>query len=73
MNMHSPTPRRYLQEEPRLSGLAPWHLRNRSNDQNAKSRCDMRLGAVSFPKLMEEWAQFGGEIVNKTRSETVKM
>ena len=58
---------RYLTEETRISGLAPWHLRNRSHDQNGKSVCDMRLGAVAFPKLMDKWSAFGAEIANKTK------
>jgi hypothetical protein len=61
----------YLETEPRLVGLAPWHLNNRTHgapcDWELKANChacDMRLGAEAFPRLTADWMQFGAQIVN---------
>ena len=59
----------FLRNESRLVGLAPWHYTNRGHSQNDKSPCDMRLGAVAFPGLMQRWTAFGEEIVRAKQRE----
>eukprot|EP01052_Picozoa_sp_SAG31_P047729 SAG31_NODE_9683_length_1242_cov_0.966754_1_plen_382_part_01 len=67
--------RQYLTSEPRMAGLAPWHMDNRNRvgcDVAVKPNChdcDMKLGAASFPRLLAAWQEFGASIVHaQTRS-----
>lgn len=67
----------YLASEPRIIGLAPWHLNNRTNgapcDVQHKSTChgcDMRIGAEAFKGLMTDWHAFGKAIVVSHRVES---
>ena len=50
----------YLHDEPRHAGLAPWHLRNRTQSQHG-----MRVGAEHFPRLMAAWREYGASIINR--------
>ena len=68
----------YLKSEPRMAGLAPWHMDNRKSvgcDVAVKPKChdcDMKLGAASFPRLLATWQTFGASIVHaQTQSRTV--
>lgn len=60
----------YLKREPRMAGLAPWHMDNRKSagcDVAVKPNChdcDMKLGAASFPRLLAAWQKFGASIVH---------
>lgn len=65
----------YLRSEPRMIGLAPWHMDNRKNVECDVARkpkcmgCDMRLGAQSFPGLLADWQAFGASILRQQRRE----
>ena len=58
----------YLGNESRVVGLAPWHLATRTKSQNDKSPCDMHLGAVEFPTLLQKYSVFAASIKNAPSS-----
>jgi hypothetical protein len=50
---------RYAAEEPRVTGLIPWHWEQEAENFQPAS---MRLGASSFPKTLRKWAQIRSTI-----------
>ena len=62
----------FLNLEPRIIGLAPWHIDNRAGagcDVFTKAKCndcDMKLGVEAFPALMAKWQAYGANVTNQT-------
>eukprot|EP01045_Picozoa_sp_COSAG04_P003918 COSAG04_NODE_164_length_21771_cov_415.923219_15_plen_304_part_00 len=54
----------WAREEPLIAGFCPWHLLNRSVDQNWKPGCDQEVGAVAMPAVMAKLREMGEAILH---------
>ncbi len=54
----------WAREEPLIAGFCPWHLLNRSADQNWKPGCDQEVGAVAMPGVMAKLREMGEAILH---------
>ena len=54
----------WAREEPLIAGFCPWHLLNRSVDQNWKPGCDQEVGAMAMPAVMAKLREMGEAILH---------
>ena len=50
-------------EDDRVAGFNPWHFNDRGHPQH-NPPCDMQLGAVSMPKVVEKLKEIGKHIIH---------
>ena len=53
----------WAREEPRVAGFMPWHFNTRGSTQHPPP-CDMCLGAVAMPTVVEQLQEMGRYIMN---------
>ena len=59
----------WAQNDTRIAGFCPWHFNTRFGNPQWPGVCDMELGAVEMPAVVEQLREMGEDIVKRARAQ----
>ena len=59
----------WAQNDTRIAGFCPWHFSTRFGNPQWPGVCDMELGAVEMPAVVEQLREMGEDIVKRARAQ----